>query len=95
MIVKQICEAEFFLSESMQEKWNFKVYRAKSDRKMTVLIKYLINFVGISMETSIRPVIWLAEFLKMEKILYGTTKLANYGCALYSFQFQGKKLNFF
>ena len=31
----------------------------------------------------------------MEKILYGTTKLANYGCALYSFQFQGKKIKLF
>ena len=51
----------------MKEKWNFKVVRAKSDRKNRVLIKYLINFVGVSMETGIRPAIWLAEFSKMEK----------------------------
>ena len=32
------------------------------------LIKYLSNFVGISMETDIRPVIWLAKFLKWKEL---------------------------
>ena len=50
-----------FLHESMTEKWNFKAARVKSDRKNRVLI----NFVGISMETGIRPEMWLAQFSKM------------------------------
>ena len=36
-----------------------------------VSIKYLINYVGVSMETGIRPEIRLAEFSKMKKKLYG------------------------
>ena len=44
-----------------------KVVRAKSDRKNRVIIKYLINFVGVSMETDVRPVTWLARFSKKKK----------------------------
>ena len=79
----------------MKEKWNFKVVRAKSDRKNRVLIKYLINFVGVSMETGIRPAIWLVEFSKMEKNLYGTTKWAKHAYVLSFSQFPSKKLIIF
>ena len=54
---RTIARDRIFLHESMKEKWNFKAVRAKSDRKDRVLIKYLINFVGVSMEMGIRPVI--------------------------------------
>ena len=48
-----------------------------------LLIKYLINFVGVSTETGIRPAIWLASFLKMENNLNGSIKLADYACVVH------------
>ena len=46
------------------------------------------------MEMDIRPVIWSAEFLKMEKILYDAIKWADYVCVLYFSQFLAKNLIF-
>ena len=43
------------------------------------------------METDIRPVIWLAKFLKTKKNLYDTTKWPDFACAVY---FSTKKLIF-
>ena len=58
-------------------------------------IEYLINFIGISIEMGIRPVIWLAEFSKIEKKLYGAIKWADYAYVLYFSQFPAKKLIYF
>ena len=54
----------------------------------------MINFVGVSMETDIRPVIWLAEFLKTKKILYDAIKWPDFACVVYFSQFSTKKLIF-
>ena len=47
------------------------------------------------METDIRPEIWLAEFSKTGKNLYGAKKRADYAYVRYFSQFPAKKLIYF